>query len=56
MKVSIDYDKDYGVDNRSGFSICIDGSYYVQFRKDPFTALLIALYKHIEARLDMRDT
>ncbi len=39
----IDYDKDYGIDNKTGWSIAIDGHYITQFDK----FLIIAIIKAI---------
>ena len=43
--IRIDYDKDYGIYLRSGWSISINGHYYCQFRRLLLIALLIAIWK-----------
>ena len=50
-RVKIQYDQDYGIDHRKGWSIAIDGSYYVQFEK----RLLVALFKAIYSYFELRD-
>lgn len=47
----IDYDKDYGVQSRNGWSVSIDGHYYVQFRKSLTLALIVSFWKHHRERL-----
>jgi len=41
---SLDYDRNYGIDNRKGWSIAINGSYMVQL--EPW--LLVAVYKAVK--------
>lgn len=41
--ITIDYDTNYGIDKRTGWSIAVDGSYILQFER----FLLIALLKAI---------
>ena len=39
----LDYDVDYGIDRREGWSVIVDGRVIVQFSKTPAQALLDAL-------------
>ena len=39
--LKIDFDRDYGVDNRTGWSIAIDGRFAVSFER----WLIVALWK-----------
>lgn len=39
----IEYDEDYGIDHRNGWSICIDGSYAVQLEPSLPRAIVKAL-------------
>ncbi len=45
MTLRLDYDRDYGIDHRRGWSVAIDGSYYVQFWPEPITAVIVALWR-----------
>lgn len=40
----VDFDRDYGVDKRTGWSVCINGSYVSELEKYLFTALRKAFY------------
>lgn len=42
--LKIEYDEDYGIDNRSGWSVAINGSYYAQFEKRLIAALVKSFY------------
>lgn len=41
------YDEDYGIDKRSGWSVAIDGSYYVQFEEYLIKAIVKAIYEWV---------
>jgi hypothetical protein len=41
----LEFDRNYGVDKRTGWSVAIGGSYYVQFWPEPVTAVLIAIWR-----------
>ncbi len=43
----IDYDRDYGISCRTGWSVAIDGHYYVQFYRCLLLALVVAAWKHL---------
>jgi plasmid stabilization system protein ParE len=53
--VTIDYDENYGMDKNTGWSIAIDGHYYVQFHHDLKEAVLIAAIRHTESELHDRS-
>ena len=46
-KFSIVYDKNYGIDNRKGWTVCINGSVVVELER----FLLVALFKTFLLRL-----
>ena len=46
MNLKIEYDKDYGIDKRTGWSIAINGWYVVQFHKYLVVALIKAFYEY----------
>ena len=45
-KFSLEYDSDYGIDNRRGWSVAINGHYYVAFKRFFVVALIKAFYLH----------
>lgn len=47
------YDVDYGMDKRKGWSVAINGSFYVELVSNPFVAVLTAIKKHRAAVKDM---
>lgn len=42
-KFAIHFDRDYGIDRRTGWSIAIDGSFVVQFEKHLLVALILMM-------------
>lgn len=43
----VDYDTSYGIDDKSGWSVAIDGHYLVQFERFLFVAISKAFWKHL---------
>lgn len=41
----LQFDLNYGVDKRTGWSVAIGGSYYAQFWREPFTAIIYSLWR-----------
>lgn len=50
--LKVEYDSDYGIDHRSGWSVTIDGCVYLQFRKLVVIALAAAFFKRRRLRED----
>jgi len=48
MKYKIEFDRDYGIDKRTGWSICVDGHYIIQLEKHFLMALIKAVGKIIK--------
>lgn len=49
-KFTLEYDINYGIAKRKGWSVSIDGIYYVTFWPEPITAILWAFFLMIRAR------
>lgn len=44
---SLDYDADYGVDHRTGWSVVIDGIVWSSFQAGPIRALWLAVWRRL---------
>lgn len=51
----LDYDTNYGIDNRRGWSVHVNGICYVEFWREPITAILRAITLHLYYGWDMRQ-
>lgn len=43
--LTLNYDRNYGIDRRSGWSVALDGSYYAQFWFEPLSAIVWSIWK-----------
>lgn len=43
--LTLDYDKNYGIDKRSGWSVALSGSYYAQFWREPVSAVVWSIWQ-----------
>ncbi len=48
----LQYDRDHGVDHRSGWSVVIDGKVYVQFERGPVRAVWRAVREWRRSEVD----
>ena len=51
----LDYDTNYGIDNKRGWSVHINGMCHVQFWPEPITAILWSIMLHLYYGWDMRQ-
>jgi len=50
----VEWDRNYGIDHRSGWSVAINGIVYVEFHRNPIAALWRAWRSYRAAQADMK--
>lgn len=45
QRFRLEYDSGFGIEKKSGWSVCIDGSYYMAFDKNVVRAVVVALWR-----------
>lgn len=41
----LDFELNYGINGRAGWSVAIDGIYWVEFWPEPITAIVVAFWR-----------
>jgi hypothetical protein len=51
---NLEFNRDYGIDRRTGWTVVIDGIVHVQFARGPLRAIALGLFRHWRMLRDMR--
>lgn len=54
-KIRVDYDTEYGIEQRTGWSVAINGSYIVQFERFLIFAIAKAIWRHRKQEWEAPD-